>query len=117
MEDPEVMNQMWLCLALNLPNNLALLMMNNDFVRQQSGYFADRVLEEAGDEPAAQVARAWSLALGSAPGAEEQALSTRWLRDQTESYRAEEAVKDPARQALLDYCQMLFGLNQFLYVE
>ena len=95
----------------------ALLMMNNDFIRQQAGHFADRVLREVGDDPERQVAHAWWLALNCAPAASDQELSARWLQQQTGSYAAQGEVKDHGRQALLDYCQTLLGLNQFLYVE
>src|SRR5690606_23602256 len=45
----------------------ALLLMNDEFLREQSQRFAERVVREAGPDPAAQVARAMWIALSRPP--------------------------------------------------
>src|SRR5439155_9849684 len=49
----------------------ALLLMNNEFLVEQSAAFATRLAREAGPEPRAQVSRAWRLAFAVDPAPEE----------------------------------------------
>ncbi|HKE21409.1 MAG TPA: PSD1 and planctomycete cytochrome C domain-containing protein [Bryobacteraceae bacterium] len=79
----------------------ALLLMNNNFVITQARYFAERLRQEAGTDPAAQVNRAFLLALGRAPSASERASSLSYLSAK------------PAR--LAGFCQAMFNLNEFAY--
>src|SRR5439155_11014892 len=57
----------------------ALLLMNNNFVISQSRFFAERLRKEAGDDPAAQVERAFLLALGRPTTAYEKTESAGFL--------------------------------------
>ena len=79
----------------------ALLLMNNAEVLLQAKYFAQRVATEAGPDPAAQVEHAFELALSRKPG-------------ETEKTRALEFVTGTAT-GLVDLCQTIFNLNEFLY--
>ena len=55
-------------------------------------------------------------ALARPPTAEELADSVAFVKDQTESYRADH--KEDARElALADFCQVLMCLNEFVYVD
>src|SRR5207247_678316 len=65
----------------------ALMLMNGEFVITQSEAFAERVRREAGGELADQVARAWRLAYGCAPTAQELTSASTFLQDQTEAFR------------------------------
>ncbi|KAF0180055.1 MAG: hypothetical protein FD161_1068 [Limisphaerales bacterium] len=93
----------------------ALLLMNGPQVREWAEAFARRVeADTPGTETPAQVNRAYLLALSRPANAKEQASAAAFLASQTASYEAEK--KPNARQlALADFCQVLFGLNEFAY--
>jgi hypothetical protein len=80
----------------------ALILMNNSFVRSQAQFFAQRVRAEAGPSAGAQVERAYQLALLRRPSARERELGVRFVQ------------QDP--EALADFCQTLFNLNEFAYL-
>jgi hypothetical protein len=67
---------------------------------QQSELFAARLEREAATPPA-QIRRAFELALGRPPDAEEQASAEALVRD----------------QGLMIFCRALFNANEFLYVN
>jgi hypothetical protein len=78
----------------------ALNLMNSRFVVQQAGLFAERVRREAGDDPAAQVRRAFRLAFGRLPTTEESAAALPLIRE----------------HGLAAFCRALLNANEFLYV-
>jgi len=79
----------------------ALMMMNNNFVITQANLFAARLRKEAGDDPAAQVTRAFQLALGRPPLASEKMASVEFLKG--------------GRDRLPEFAQAMFNLNEFAY--
>jgi hypothetical protein len=79
----------------------ALNLMNSPFVLQQAAFFAERVAREAGDDPAAQVDRAFALALGRTATADERTA-------------AEELIRQHGLPAL---CRALFNANEFVYLN
>ncbi len=79
----------------------ALLLMNNAFVLLQANFFAERLQREAGEEVARQVDRGFLLALSRLPSETE--------RTQARSF----VESSPA--GLVDFCQTLLNLNEFLY--
>ncbi len=98
----------------------ALALLNDPFVRARAVDFADRLLREAGGDPAPAVDRAYHLAFGRWPVTAERAAGMAFLARQVH----ERSTRDPGpgagehrRQALADYCQVLFGLNEFAYVD
>ncbi|MDX1925810.1 MAG: PSD1 and planctomycete cytochrome C domain-containing protein [Pirellulaceae bacterium] len=113
----------------------SLLMMNNEVVLTLADRFANRVEREVGSEPAAQVARAWSLAFGTQPDQNElQAGIGLILSERQHFQRVADAIaaasppneksKDkpssmasPEQQALALLCQAFFSSNRFLYVD
>ena len=115
----------------------ALLMMNNDLILKLSERFAQRVISDAGDEPAAQAQRAWLLAFGRDASESDVASAAAMLVAQR-TYFEEEAAKvadpkaattppankpaaapalPPNQQALAILCQALLSSNPFLYVD
>lgn len=94
----------------------ALALMNNEFVLEQAGYFADRVIAEAGADTARRIDRAWRLAFGRPPRQSEVAWSVEFIRAQTAEYSKR---NDPAHQrsALRDFCHALFNANEFIYLD
>lgn len=78
----------------------ALNLLNSPFAVQQAGYFADRVMTEAGQPVDAQVRRAFRLAIMREPAAAELAAS----------------VKLVEAHGLPSLCRALFNANEFLTV-
>ena len=79
----------------------ALLLMNNAAIMRQAKFFAQRLLLEGGAEPEAQVELAFELALARPPRAEEKAQAAAFIRE------------NPT--GLVDFCQTMFNLNEFVY--
>lgn len=88
----------------------ALAILNDPFVRSRGADFAARLQKDAGDDPAKCVDRAYALAFGRAPSEAERAAGVAFIAKQ-------EASRRDRKLALTDYCQVLFGLNEFLYVD
>ncbi len=79
----------------------ALLLMNNAFVMRQAKFFAQRVMSEAGADTADQVERAYELALARPPNEFEKAKAVEFIQG--------------SPYGLVDFCQTLFNLNEFVY--
>ena len=86
--------------------------------------FAERVRRDAGDDTAAQIERAWWLALSRPPTDSERSLAEKHLQTQRQNM-AERAAAGGAtlsggkadRQALESLCHVLLNLNEFIYVD
>ena len=102
--------------AVSTVSPQALALMNNEFVLQQSGYFAERVVKEAGEDKRAQVVRAFGIALNRAPNAKEIEWSLSFLKSQAEGYAQRKSEK-PEMAALRDFCHAVINLNEFVYVD
>jgi len=79
----------------------ALMLLNNPFVLRQAQMFADRVRQEAGDDPERQIDLAYRIALTRSPTEPE-------LRVARESLKT---------QSLVDLTHVLFNLNEFVYIR
>jgi mono/diheme cytochrome c family protein len=79
----------------------ALLLMNNAFVMRQAKFFAQRVMSEAGADTADQVERAYQLALARPPREHEKSQAVAFIQG--------------SPYGLVDFCQTLFNLNEFVY--
>jgi hypothetical protein len=96
----------------------ALLLMNDDFVADQAGFFADRVLAEAGPDPGDWVESAFRLALARGPSAARAAEAQRFLAERQAIYAMEGRPRpEAARRALTDLCHVLLNCNEFVYVD
>jgi cytochrome c553 len=94
----------------------ALLLLNSAFVRGYAGQFAQRI-SPAGDTPLRDVVGAgYAHALGRTPTADELADSVEFLEAQMDAYKAD-GKEDARKLALTDFCQVLMGLNEFVYVD
>ncbi len=102
--------------AVSTVSPQALALMNNEFVLQQSGFFAERVAAEAGSDTKKQIAVAFKLALNRQPSEKESAWSSEFLQKQAAGY-AERKNEKPAASALRDLCHAIFNLNEFLYLD
>jgi hypothetical protein len=94
----------------------ALFLMNNPQVRAWAEGFARRVAPGQGGDPGASVQQAYRIALGRRPDAQERADALDFLARQA-SARRDEGQADPEAAALADFCQVLFGLNEFIFIE
>lgn len=88
----------------------ALHLLNNRMVRQLAEAFAQRVRGDVGEEPRRQVERAYRLALGRGPSAEETAVSLDTLARFTKQWGNGGA-------ALTSYCHVLMNSAGFLHVD
>lgn len=98
----------------------ALALLNDRFVRSRAEDFARRLTKEAGDDSASQVRLAWRLALARPPSPSELASSTRFIQERAtgRATRQTDRSEDDSRHlALTDFCQALFALNEFIYVD
>lgn len=94
----------------------ALLLMNNPQVRNYAHGFAKRLLATEQASWDELVRQGYRFALGREPEAEEHQASVAFLQRQLESYLAE--GKAEARPlAVADFCQVLFCMNEFVYVD
>ena len=78
----------------------ALNLLNSPFVLQQANFFAGRIRQEVGAEPAGQVDRAFRLAFGRPPATDEAAAAVAMVRN----------------HGLALLCRTLLNANEFLYV-
>jgi hypothetical protein len=109
----------------------SLDLLNNDLVVDWARSFAGRVLNDSGLTPDAQIERAFKLAYGRAPSAEEQKIAADFLAKQMPILEKRFAGgsklplpqnlpqgMDPVRAAaLVDLSQMLLDSNEFLYIN
>ncbi|MGH9766646.1 MAG: DUF1553 domain-containing protein [Blastocatellia bacterium] len=102
--------------AVSTVSPQALALMNNEFVLQQAGFFAERLVKEAGEDKRAQVIQAFKIALNRAPSAKETEWSLSFLKSQAEGYARRKDEK-PEASALRDFCHAVFNLNEFVYVD
>jgi hypothetical protein len=94
----------------------ALTLLNNSFVLDQARYFAQRVTAQAGSEQDARIRAAYRIALSREPSAEEMAENVAFLNRQHE-YHAGESDGNADLEALVDLCDVILNLNEFLYLR
>ncbi len=98
----------------------ALALLNDDFVRRRALDFADRLLRECGDDDDQLVRRSFALAFARPPDDTELAESIEFFHTQAAGRRERDGKLSAAkvrRLAIADYCQVLFGLNEFIYID
>ncbi|MBC7853041.1 MAG: hypothetical protein IAF94_06365, partial [Pirellulaceae bacterium] len=90
------------------------------FARDRAADFAGRLLVEAGAKPEDWIAQGFRLAISRPPSEKEIAASLVFLEQQRErrAARDKSLSADQVRQeSLADFCQALFSLNEFIYVD
>jgi hypothetical protein len=90
----------------------ALAMMNSGLARHCAEGLAARV---AGGDAVAEVSRAYRIAFGRPPSESEARLGESFLASQRAAY-ARERRRDADRAALVDFCQAMIGMNEFIYI-
>ena len=66
----------------------ALMLLNDDFMQRQAAAFAERLVKEAGDDPARQIRRAYQLAVNREPTPRESEIASALLKRQAASFAA-----------------------------
>jgi hypothetical protein len=89
----------------------ALLMVNGEFLNKQAGIFAERLKNEAGNEPAAQVRMALALTTERQPTDSEISRGTDLLK----SLQDRDGLSADA--ALTCFCLVALNLNEFVYLD
>jgi hypothetical protein len=102
----------------------ALTFLNGEFANEQARHFAARLEREAGNDPKAQVTRAYELALCRPPTEQELQVSVVFLEKQQRQIEAD--TKKPSggpkpaegnsrRKALEAFCLVILNTNEFMY--
>jgi mono/diheme cytochrome c family protein len=101
----------------------SLLLMNSDFVLDQSQALAERAMSLGGDDPVARVKAAWRLTLVQPPTDAQVQAAVAFVALQQQEL-ASQGAPDPKKplppaetRALAALCQALFSSNAFLYVD
>jgi hypothetical protein len=106
------------CRSFSTAPTQSLMLMNGDLLIEQSEHFARRLRAETGDEPRAQIELAWRLVYSRPPTADEFADAQTYLQQQHDDLTTRLTGKQDAKLlALASLCQVLFGSNEFLYVD
>ena len=98
----------------------ALLMLNNDFIRDQARHLATRVSREAGAKPEAQVQKLYKVALSRTATPDEVSLGIEFMNNNAKVHAdaADKKLDEGHRMnALINYCQAIIALNEFIYVN
>ncbi len=98
----------------------ALVLLNDPFLRDRAADFAARLLSDEGRKPEDWVEQGFRLALSRPPSDAERRAAVQFLEHQLQRRAAREKSLSPdevRQQALADFCQALFGLNEFIYVD
>ncbi len=94
----------------------ALAILNSPHIRGYAQNFAQRLLPAYEQSPAEAVKQGYLTAIGRLPDEVETSSTDAFLAAQEQSYAAA-GKPDAKKLALADFCQVLFGLNEFVYVE
>ncbi len=93
----------------------SLMIMNSPIVRSWAEAFARRVAVRA-PSPSDSVRLAYEIALGRGPDDQELQDALSFLDAQVKAH-ADQPATEQSRAALADLCQVLMGLNEFVFVE
>ena len=123
--DQPFMNPNCLRRGLSVVSSQALHLMNGDMTRDNARFMAGRIVDTVGEDPAAQLERAYLLALARKPTEEEtraakaalDQMTADWER-QLEKDKPAEPVRSRARWlALANVCYTLMNSAEFLYID
>jgi len=90
----------------------ALLLLNNPQVRASAEALAARLKPELDRSPEQAVSTAFLSTVGRPPTPRERDASLLFLEQQGKTYSGPSAPQ----AALADFCQTLFGMNEFFYI-
>jgi hypothetical protein len=94
----------------------ALAMLNNEQIVERARATARRLLSPAGTTPQDAIARGYLIALSRLPDETELNQSVEYVARATEAYAAS-GKENAGELAMADFCQVLFSLNEFIYID
>ncbi len=89
----------------------SLMFMNSAQGRDYAASFASRL---NASDPVVAIQQAWRMAFGRKPSDQEVLAAKDFLTRQTAAHTG---ASDSAYQALIDLCQTIFSMNEFVYIE
>jgi len=92
----------------------SLSLLNSDFACKRGEDLAQRLERDCGTDVGARLRRAFLLTAGRPPDDATLQIALRFLGEQRLAYAGK---ADADRRVWADFCQSLFGLNSFLYLE
>ncbi len=92
----------------------SLAFMNSPLVRGAAQKFAARIKAKPADDSAALIERAYLTALARRPTESERERMQSFIDRQAASYGMTPAARE---QAIVDFCQVMLCLNEFIYVD
>jgi hypothetical protein len=99
----------------------ALILLNSDFMDQQADAMARRLMREVGDDPRAQITRAFEIALDRSATDQEIEVATAFLARQSgDNFTADSGpstAKYAHSAALASFCKLVLNLNEFVYID
>ena len=103
----------------------ALQMMNSELLRTSSRYMAGRIIDQAGENPVAQVEHAYLTALGRPPSVDERddaaftldEMTKAWSRRLEEQVPMEPKASKARWLALATLCHTVLNSAEFLYID
>jgi hypothetical protein len=94
----------------------ALTLLNNPFILGQAGLFAQRVAEEAGAATETRIRKAYQIALSRAPTERELSRNVSFV-ERRRADHLERGSADADLDALVDLCDVILNLNEFVYLN
>ena len=95
----------------------ALWLMNNEIVRDYATGLAKQIAPPSPADVDEGVTLAYRKVFARPPTSDELRDSTEFVRAQVAAFRDAGKAKEAESSAWTDFCQVLFGLNEFAYVE
>jgi hypothetical protein len=96
----------------------ALTLLNNNFMLIQSKFLAQRVLKEAGSDPAERIRQMYRITLSREPTRVELNLNLEFLQKQRQYALAHGAASPDAADlaAMTDFAQVILDSDEFVYI-
>lgn len=95
----------------------SLMFLNNPQVRRSAGNLARNCSAAGGGDSLEKAIRhAYLTTLSRTPTAQELEAAIAFVKKQSDSYRADKHA-NASQSALTDFCQVLFSLNEFIYID
>ena len=94
----------------------ALTLLNNPFLLGQARLFAHRVIKISSDDDEDRITGAYEIALSRPPTDREMAANLRFLAQQRQDHASRGTV-DAGLAALVDLCNVILNLNEFVYLN
>jgi hypothetical protein len=92
----------------------SLMLLNSRFTNEHAIAFADRLIKDAGQDPADQVRLAFELALCRLPSSKELAVALEFLANQARFAPSESGLR---LTPLASFCLVLFNTNEFIHLN